>query len=366
MRVRLDKIASATRNAGLHRDVVLSESIPAAHGTVVAVRVLDEKRTYNKLEGIAGRMMTVHRGDVIAGVLGSRAALRGYTGVVPAAVRPGDTLHLLNLGGVIGQCTSSNREVGPPARVEVLGAVMRFAELGRRVGTPAQIFPGPVPLADTLPPLPPMVVLVGSCMHAGKTHAACALVRAAADQGLTVGAAKVTGVALRRDTLDMLDHGAQRVYTFADAGLPSTCDGDVVAAARGCIAAAAEGAELVVVELGDGLLGEYGVMDVLGDDTIRAATSAVILAAPDPVAAGGGAKLLEGLGHTLTAVVGPVTDNAAGQRALHNQLGVLALNAMTDPDAYGAAILDRLHLTRRPRLLSSAETGPHLGSAQEA
>ena len=113
-------------------------------------------------------------------------------------------------------------------RVEVLGAVLRFAELGRRVGEPASIFPGPVALADSLGPLPPAVFVVGTCMHAGKTAAACALVRGATRLGRRVGVAKVTGVALRRDVLEMVDEGAVCAATFADVGYPSTVDVDVV------------------------------------------------------------------------------------------------------------------------------------------
>ena len=33
-------------------------------------------------------MIVLHEGDVIAGVLGHRNALHGYTGVVPDSVRP--------------------------------------------------------------------------------------------------------------------------------------------------------------------------------------------------------------------------------------------------------------------------------------
>jgi len=43
-----------------------------------------------------------YQGDLIAGVLGERRALHGYSGVIPERVAPGDILHLLNLGGVIG------------------------------------------------------------------------------------------------------------------------------------------------------------------------------------------------------------------------------------------------------------------------
>ena len=70
MRIRLDKIASCTANVGLRPRVVLGTEIPAVAGQVVAVRVLDDKSTYNQVENAHGRMMTVHKGDLVAGVLG--------------------------------------------------------------------------------------------------------------------------------------------------------------------------------------------------------------------------------------------------------------------------------------------------------
>ena len=89
MRIRLDKIASSTRNVALQPWVVVGEEVPATAGTVVAVRVLDEKAVYNKLENRDGRMMSIHKGDLVAGVLGERRALRGYSGVVPGTVKKG-------------------------------------------------------------------------------------------------------------------------------------------------------------------------------------------------------------------------------------------------------------------------------------
>lgn len=348
MRIKLDKIASSTRNVPLHDHVVVGSDIPARPGTVVVGRVLDEKSTYNQIEDVHGRMMTFHAGDVVAGVLGSRQALRGYSGIVPKEVRVGDHLHLLNLGGVIGQCTSANVEVGPPARVEILGGVMRFPELGRRVGEPANIFPGTVRLADQLDKLPPAVFVVGTCMHAGKTAAACAIVRGASRRGLRVGAAKITGVALRRDTLEMIDHGALVAYTFADAGYPSTVGVDILGAARGCMnLAAARAVDLLVVELGDGLLGDYGVMDVLRAPDLAGAATAVVLAANDPVGAWGGGLLLEQVGLRAHVVTGPATDNEAGCRAIHATMGkAQAINARRDADALVDAILGATGLTR--------------------
>lgn len=342
MRIRLDKIASSTMNANLARRVVVGPDIPAVPGAVVAVRVLDEKTTYNSIEDVHGRLMTVHRGDIVAGVLGKRDALRGYAGKVPDSVKPGDILHLLNLGGVIGECTSHNPSVGLPARVEVLGSVLQFPELGRRVGVPACISPGPVAVSDSLDALPPMVLLVGSCMHAGKTSAACTLVRAATDRGLDVGVAKVTGVALRRDVLEMQDHGALIATTFADAGLPSTCMGEVLPAAKGCLNhVAAQRPDFMVVELGDGLMGTYGVREILADPEIQAATKAIVLAATDPVAAWGGSLLLKELGLQATTITGPATDNEAGRDAIALRVpGAAPLNARTQAEAFVKTTLD--------------------------
>lgn len=344
MRIDVDKIASAARHVVTHPRVVLGDAIPAVAGAVIAGRVLDEKSTYNQLEDAHGRMRTVHAGDVVVGVLGARDALRGYSGVVPDAVRPGDVLHLLNLGGVIGRCVSANPDVGAPTRVEVLGSVLRFADPADRTsGAPASIVPGPIPFARDLGPLPPLVLLAGTCMHAGKTAAACALVRRAVHRGLVVGAAKLTGVALRRDTLDMEDHGAEIALTFADAGLPSTCTGDVVGAAKGVLAAVAAhrpSPDLIVAELGDGLLGRYGVRDLLRDRQIARAVRGIVLSASDPVGAWGAATLLDELGLRATVITGPATDNDAGCSAIREATGIAAINARQQPMAFADQVLD--------------------------
>ncbi|MFT6817755.1 MAG: hypothetical protein ACJATT_001565 [Myxococcota bacterium] len=346
MRVKLDKVASSTRNVPLHDMVVLGEDIPAKPGVIIAVRVLDEKAVYNKVEDVHGRMMTVHKGDVVAGVLGERRALRGYSGVVPKSVKKGDILHLLNLGGIIGECTSANPEVGPPARAEVLGVVLTFHSGERRDGQPANIFPGPVALRDVVPQLPPLVFVAGTCMHAGKTAAASILIRQLTARGLRVGATKVTGVALRRDSLEMQDHGAVCAITFNDAGLASTTGQDAVCPARGCLAAVADHrVDVIVAELGDGLLGEYGVADILAAADVREQTQAIILAATDPVAGWGGVKLLEELGYTTTVVTGPATDNSAGTNAIKSRTGTPAINAFKDPEAFADCVLRSLSVS---------------------
>src|SRR3954469_23893731 len=123
-RVRLDRISSSTRNAALAPEVMVGHEIIAAEGFVLAVRVMQDKASYNTVEDVTGRMLSLRAGDVLAGTLGTRRALRGYAGEVPAHLAVGDTIKVLNLGGILGRCTSGNPEIGPPFKSEVLGAVL--------------------------------------------------------------------------------------------------------------------------------------------------------------------------------------------------------------------------------------------------
>jgi hypothetical protein len=171
-RVRLDRIASSTKNARLSADVILGDEIVAEEGRILAVRILTDKSSYNTVEDPSGRMMSLRSGDVLAGVLGSRRALRGYAGEVPPHVAVGDTIEVLNLGGILGRCTSANPDIGPPFKAEVLGAVLAFPELGDRIGRPATIREGAIPAAGAITVGTPVVYVAGTCMNAGKTVAA--------------------------------------------------------------------------------------------------------------------------------------------------------------------------------------------------
>lgn len=339
--VFLDKIASVARACALKHEVKVSETIPCEEGVVLAVRILTAKSTYNQLELVSGRMATVERGDVVAGALGHRQALFGYAGHLPARLGPGDVVQLLNLGGVLGHCDSINPDLGRPFDAEVLGTVLAFPFLGERVGVPARA--GDARL-DPAAPLAtggvPVVALVGSCMNAGKTAAACALVREFARAGLTVDALKATGVSLRRDILAMEDAGARHTTLFTDLGVVATTGANAPALARAMISRlAAERPDVIVAELGDGLLGSYGVDAILAAPDLAAAFSALVLAANDPVAAWGGVQLLEReYGLRPLAVTGPATDNAVGTALVEARTGIAAINARTD----GARLAERV------------------------
>jgi hypothetical protein len=331
-RVRLDRIASSTRNAGLSPEVIVGDDIIAGEGYVLAVRILADKSAYNTVEDVTGRMLELRAGDVLAGVLGTRRALRGYAGVVPSHIGVGDTIDVLNLGGILGQCTSMNPDIGPPFRAEVLGAILAFPALGDRVGRPAHIKDHAVPAAETLERKVPVVYVAGTCMNAGKTIAATELVRGLSRSGLRVAAAKLTGVSLMRDALSMLDAGAVAALTFNDVGIASTHAGVTVATAKGIFNRLASARpDVIVAELGDGILGEYGVQDILQDRELMAVSAACVMAAPDPVACWGAAELMRNRFELpITVITGPATDNEVGQSYIQSGLGLPAHNARRD------------------------------------
>ena len=133
-----DKIGSVAQDKGLKRELRVSADIPCEEGILVAVEILNNKATYNKLELTSGRMAQVKRGDVIVGALGHRKALFGYSGHLPESLAPGDEIQVLNIGGVLGICDSINTNFGQPFNARVLGAVLEFPILGERIGVPAR------------------------------------------------------------------------------------------------------------------------------------------------------------------------------------------------------------------------------------
>ena len=333
MKIRVHKMGSVVSRLHLDPEVELSRMVDAKSGQVVVVRALEEKRVYDQLELTSGRMAHVGKGDVIVGALGRRDALRGFQGIVPATVKAGDTLHLLNLGGVIGQAVSENRDYGHPLRCEVLGMAVRG-------GKGLNIADSAIPTADHIGPedCPPLIVVSGTCMNAGKTVACCEIIAKLTARGYACAGLKLTGVACQKDLLNMEDHGALATLSFLDCGLPSTAGmANVAPVAKGllkAIGAKAGDVDVVVVEMGDGVIGAYGVKSVLEDAEIRALFRAHVLCANDLVAAWGGVQWLAKLGLGVDVIAGPATDNDVGVRYVTSELGIPAANARVEPDRF--------------------------------
>jgi len=215
--------------------------------------------------------------------------LRSHTAVGPA----GDIIQMLNIGGVLGVCDSVNPDKGKPFDCRVIAACCTF------------------PTSASASAFPPAWVTSGSTLKrswklagAGrrarrylygsrKTAAACAVISRMRHRGFTIDAFKATGVSLRRDILAMEDAGARNSMIFTDMGHRDDHEDQRSGTHAHHVDELSAGKpDAIVFELGDGILGTYGVDAILECPDIRAALTGVILSANDPVAAWGGVKLL--------------------------------------------------------------------------
>lgn len=322
--IEVDKIGSATSPLDMQKTVAIIDGSDSPRaGDVIAVRALTDSATYNMLELPTGRLAKVNPGDLLLGVLGQRRALKGFVGNVPSQVQAGDELHLLSMGGVIGCCTGHHSSLGDAIKVEVVGLACDEDTRITNIGDAA------LPVRLSLGECAPLVMIAGTSMNSGKTLVATELIKQATRAGLRVAAGKLSGVACLRDTLNMGDHGAIATASFLDCGLPSTVDaGDLAPVAKAIIARLNECApDLIVIEMGDGVLGGYSVESIFNDAELREATAANVFCAADYVGAWGGIELLARRGIRVDLVAGSVTDSQMGQDYIEREFGIPAANA---------------------------------------
>lgn len=332
MILEADKIGSATSPLNLTKTVaaISANDAPKA-GDVVVVRALSESVTYGNLELPSGRLAKINRNDRLLGVLGKRRALKGFVGDIPASVKAGDRLHLLNMGGLIGVCKGHHSSLSEAIEVEVLGIACDF-EIAPQQARVLNIADRALKPCNFLKECAPVVIVAGTCMNSGKTVAATEIIKQATHAGLKVAGAKMSGVAALRDTLNMQDHGAAATASFLDCGLPSTVDVEDLAPVAKAILNHLNSFEpdLIVVELGDGIVGGYSVDSILQDFEIKRATSAFVFCASDYVGVIGGIAVLKNLGIEIDVVAGSVTDSQMGEDFVQHQFGINAGNARRD------------------------------------
>jgi hypothetical protein len=336
-------VASSTAPCGLANPLTISPYVVAEEGYCVAVRALRSKEVYNQLEGSDGIFRTIVEGDVLVGALGERQALKGYSGRIPRVIRPGDVMHVLNMGGILGRCTSDHPDLGPALDVEVLGAVLEPD------GRHARIQDHAIEAREHLHVAAPLVMVSGTAMNTGKTFAATELVKGLTRRGMRVAAAKLTGASLMRDVRAMADAGAACTATFTDAGVVASTGRDMVPVAKGIVTHLARcEPDCCILELGDGIIGPYGVDGILQDMELQRLTVAHVLAATDLAGAWAADQLFRKRYRAeIAAVVGPATDTEVGRRYLQNTLGVAGINARSEPERLTAVIALRVERAGR-------------------
>jgi hypothetical protein len=169
---------------------------------------------------------------------------------------------------------------------------------------------------------PPLIVVCGSSMNAGKTFTMTESIRGLRAAGLKVAAAKLTGTGAGGDLWKMQDAGADPVLDFTDAGMPATYragDAVIEAGALKLIAhVTASGAEAAVLEIADGV-GFPETAKLLQSEALKKLIRGTVFAASDPLSAAAGVAWLKAAGHRVLAASGLMTaqpDVTAEARAL--------------------------------------------------
>ena len=167
-------------------------------------------------------------------------------------------------------------------------------------------------------------------MSAGKTNSARILIRRLKKMGKRVLAAKLTGAGRYRDVLTMKDSGADVIYDFTDAGLPSTvCSkADYTEAMHRLMSnMAEEDVDIAVVEAGASPLEPYNGETAI--ELLRPHIKFTILCASDPYAAYGFIKVGEIKPDLITGIT---CNTAAGQELVGKLTGVRPMR-LSDPAA---------------------------------
>lgn len=318
------KFSSVTYKLNLGKNFQVEKISEVKTGDVILTEVLTKNSVYPYIEEIDGKLSILEIGDKIIGAIGSRQALRGFVGYPPKKLSDDNQLSLLNMGGVIGCYVDAAVGLGEPPKVKYLGTV--FDKYGI-----VNIDRVSLPKTTSILGSRNIVLVLGTCMNVGKTSSAVKIINSATNQGLKVGAAKIAGVAAIKDLQCFKNAGAIDVKSFLDCGLPSSIDAkDLVSVVKNIINALK--GELLIIELGDGIMGHYKVETVLMNKEIMSNISSVIVCAADLSAAYGAKQYLQELGIEINIFSGPVTDNISGSQYIEKKLGIPAINSCKFPD----------------------------------
>ncbi len=320
------KRAFATRRvpAAAMRTLVVDERRPRA-GDLILARVT-ALGSHSRIELPTGRRALLRPGDEIILAYGNRYAPDQYEAYTPERLGP---CHMAAAGGIAAVATAWHDRLKGPTEIEALGFV------GDGLGRVLNLRDFALP--ERAGRLPRALAVFGTSMNAGKTTMAAGLVAGLSAAGLRVGAAKITGTAAGGDLWAMLDHGAIAAVDFTDAGFATTFGADVNAIVSGAARllrhlVSNAGAEVVVVEIADGLFQEE-TRELAASPSFRALIDGTVFAAGDAMGAVAGATTLRDLGHRLVAIGGAMTRSPLAIRETRagTEFDVLSLADISTP-----------------------------------
>ena len=242
--------------------------------------------------------------------------------------------HLVAGGGIASRLISRNSRIKRPTRIRPLGLI------GDTQGGVLNLRDWALDSSSIPKTLPPVIVVAGTAMNAGKTTAAASLIKGLARAGKRVGAAKVTGTGAGGDYWQMIDAGATEVVDFTDAGHASTyllASHEVEKVFLRLLSHLGNrGMDAIVVEVADGIL-QAETADLLASPGFSYYCDRLVFAAGDAMGAVAGAQWLLARGLEVSAVTGSLTTSPLAVREASTALGLPVLSRRQLADAQTAA-----------------------------
>ncbi len=329
LRAAQAKWAFTTRRVdrSMVRGILNDSGVTPSAGDLVLARVT-EVGQHTGVELPTGRRAAIHPGTEIVVSYGNRYAPDQFEALVPGDLGPAQ---LVAGGGIASRVTMQHDRMKDATAIEPLGL------LTGDDGKPLNL--RSFALKRKAAPAIPAIAVFGTSMNAGKTTTVASIVRGLSRAGFRVGAAKVTGTGAGNDLWTMIDAGACAAYDFTDAGFATTYLTPIPAILDGAAtllsALAADGAEIAVIEIADGLF-QMETARLAADPRFRSMVVGAVFAAGDSMGAAAGASHLASLGHEVLALSGLVTRSPLGTReAATTGLPVLTPQQLADPDVAG-------------------------------
>jgi hypothetical protein len=315
-------VSSLTRCSDLAYEPYEIERIHRSHwatGDFVVGEITGPRDQSTLVELQSGRMVQALRRDHVIGAFGNRSATLEAVGSWQDMAD--DMMQAMTSAGLFGRVTSLSTLVARLTQLEYRGHVMRNGE---------KVTMSDFAIGNSGKYEVRTVLLVGTSMSSGKTTTGRLVVHELERLGQKVVGAKLTGAGRYRDILSFKDAGADAVFDFVDAGLPSTVvpEDEFRRTIRPLLHHIGSlEPDFVVVEAGASPLEPYNgaaAIEELGNNIC-----CTILCASDPYAVVGVEKAF-GLKPDL--VTGPATSTSAAIDLVAKLSDVEALNVM-EPDS---------------------------------
>ena len=296
---------------------------------------------HKKIQLAERRVSESYPGDRVVLCLGDRYAPDQF---LASAVIDRPLIDLAAGGGVAGRVDSAHELMEKPTKLRPL-ALLTGAR-GRVLN-----------VADyALPALPAngevtVIGVFGASMNSGKTTAASSLAHGLMRAGYAVAAVKATGTGAFGD-FNSFEDGGVPAMDFTDVGMATTFRMPLDRIERGfdtlVATAAARGAEIVVVEIADGVF-QQETRAILKASRIRDRLDAILFAAPDALSALGGVMVLEGFNLSPFAISGMVSCSplAAAEAAEATGLPILSREDLRSPETIEPHVVPIMRQGRR-------------------